>query len=383
MNTKKLMACALTAASLLGLAGCGSKSTNTSKKTITLWATGSDNMRQGYQALQDGFNKSSYGDKYQLKVEFIMSGTGGQSLQDRLAAAKKAGKKNANFDFLDLNASEYEASTNKGGKDIFSKLDFSKIKNYKNLKASLSGEEKNQLMPYRGTTVVLAYDSDKVKNPPKTADELYQWIQNNPGQFAYNSPSTGGAGQSFVTTAIYNQMPEEALMSSDTKWEAQWTKGFDLLKKLHSSMYKSGGSVVYPNKNQGTLDLLTNKEVSMIPTWADMYLSAKEMGTMPSSIKITQIDPGFTGTLASLAMPSIGSKSDGCYAVMDYMLSKEAQNTLLSKMAAIPVIDTKDLDQDKVKLIKDLDVSKFRNSNIGALSDDLNKKWDNEIATLK
>lgn len=178
-------------------------------------------------------------------------------------------------------------------------------------------------------------------------------------------------------------MPEEALMSSDTKWEAQWTKGFDLLKKLHSSMYKSGGSVVYPNKNQGTLDLLTNKEVSMIPTWADMYLSAKEMGTMPSSIKITQIDPGFTGTLASLAMPSIGSKSDGCYAVMDYMLSKEAQNTLLSKMAAIPVIDTKDLDQDKVKLIKDLDVSKFRNSNIGALSDDLNKKWDNEIATLK
>lgn len=383
MKTKRILACALTVASLCTMAGCGQKSASTTKQTITLWATGSDNMRQGYQALQDGFNKSTYGQKYNLKVEFIMSGTGGQSLQDRLAAAKKAGKKKTNFDLLDLNASEYEAYTTKGGKDLFSKLDFSKIKNYKNLKAKLSGEEKNQLMPYRGTTVVLAYDSDKVKNPPQTADELYQWIQDNPGQFAYNSPSTGGAGQSFVTTAIYNQMPEEALMSSDTKWESQWNKGFDLLKKLHSSMYKSGGSVVYPNKNQGTLDLLTNKEVSMIPTWADMYLSAKEMGTMPSSIKITQIEPGFTGTLASLAMPSIGSHSDGCYAVMDYMLSKEAQNTLLSKMAAIPVIDTKGLDQDKVKLISNLDITKFRNSNIGALSDDLNKKWDEEIATLK
>ena len=28
-------------------------------------------------------------------------------------------------------------------------------------------------------------------------------------------------------------------------------------------MYKSSGKVVYPNKNQGTLDLLANKEVDI------------------------------------------------------------------------------------------------------------------------
>ena len=239
------------------------------------------------------------------------------------------------------------------------------------------------MMPYRGTTVVLAYDSDKVKKVPKTADALYRWIKNNPGQFAYNSPSTGGAGQSFVQTAIYNQIGDEsALTSSDKKWEAQWSKGFDLLKELHPYMYKSGGKVVYPNKNQGALDLLTNKEVSMIPTWADMYLTQKQMGTLPDSIKITQISPALTGTLASLAIPTIGSHKDGAYAVLDFMASDEAQNILLDKMAAIPVVDTAKLDQDKVKLIAGLDVTKFRTASIGSLSDDLNKQWDEQIATL-
>ena len=381
MNLKRILKGTLAAACVFSVVGCSNSSSD--KETITLWATGSDNMRQGYEQIEKAFNKSSYGDKYKLNVEFIMSGTGGQSLQDRIVAAKKAGKENTDFDLVDLNASEYQAYVQKGGDDIFTSLDTSKLSNYDNLKSKLTGDEAEKLIPYRGTTVVLAYDSDKVKTPPTTAEELYAWIKANPGEFAYNSPSTGGAGGSFVTTAIYNQMPEEALMSSDKKWEAEWTKGFDLLKELHPYMYKSGGSVVYPNKNQGTLDLLANKEVSMIPTWADMYLSAQEMGTLPESIKITQIDPGFTGTFASLAMPEIGSKSDGCYAVMDFMISEEAQDILLEKMAAIPVIDTANLDQDKVSLISSLDVTKFRSSNIGSLSDDLNKKWDDEISILK
>lgn len=383
MKFKKLIATILSTTCVLGMVGCsnGSGSAN-GKEKVTLWASGSDNMRQAYEAIEAAFNKSSYGDKYNLEVQFIMSGTGGQSLQDRIVAAKKANKENTDFDLVDLNANEYQAYIQKGGEDIFENLDTSKISNYSNLKTHVS-EGTDKLMPYRGTTVVLAYDADKVTEVPETADELYKWIKENPGQFAYNSPSTGGAGSSFVTTTIYNQLPEEAISSADEKWANEWDKGFDILKDLHSYMYKSGGSVVYPNKNQGSLDLLINKEVSIVPTWADMYLSQKEMGIISDSIKITQIEPAFTGTLATLAMPSIGSKSDGAYAVLDFMLTEEAQDILLEKMAAIPVIDTANLNQDKIKLIEGLDISKFRTSNIGSLSDKLNKKWDEEISVLK
>ena len=44
--------------------------------------------------------------------------------------------------------------------------------------------------PYRGTTVVLAYASEKVTNPPTTMDELVEWMKENPGRFAYNTPGT-------------------------------------------------------------------------------------------------------------------------------------------------------------------------------------------------
>ena len=43
-------------------------------------------------------------------------------------------------------------------------------------------------------------------------------------------------------------------------------------------MYQSSGKVVYPEQNQGTLDLLANKEVDMVPAWADMALTQMETG---------------------------------------------------------------------------------------------------------
>mgnify|MGYP000615180357 FL=1 len=137
-------------------------------------------------------------------------------------------------------------------------------------------------------------------------DELVQWMKENPGRFAYNAPGTGGAGDSFVRTSVYNYMPEEAITSDDPSWEDQWSEGFDFLKSIHPYMYQSGGSVVYPSKNQGTLDLLNQGEIDMCPNWADMVLSQRAEGTLKDTIKITQIDPSLTGSLQSLAIPTFG-----------------------------------------------------------------------------
>ena len=239
------------------------------------------------------------------------------------------------------------------------------------------------VVPYRGTTVTLAYNSETVPNPPKTTEELYQWIKDHPGRFAYNTPGSGGAGGSFVLTSVYNFLPEEAMTSSDPKWKEQWTQGFDLMRELHPYMYKSGGRVVYPNKNQGAIDLLAGKEVDMIPAWADMIISQVRQGAIPSSIKLTQIQPSFTGNTVVLGIPSIGSNPEGAYAFINYMLSPEAQNLALDEMAAIPVIDFAELDPNLTSIISDLKIDKFRVISIGTLQPELYSKWDEEIGTLK
>lgn len=348
--------------------------------TVTIWAEGSDNVKVQLQKQVDTFNASQ--SKYTAKLEFITSGTGAQSLADRVIAAKKAGQTNTDYDLIELGADSIDNYLAQGGDDMFVTLDTDKIPNKSNLAIS-DAYRMDISMPYRGTTVVLAYNSETVTNPPKTAEELYQWIKDHPGRFAYNTPSSGGAGGSFVVTSVYNFLPDEALTSQDESWKDQWTQGFDLLKELHPYMYQSSGSVVYPNKNQGTMDLLAAKEVDMIPAWADMMLSQIKQGTMPDCMKITQIDPAFTGNTVGLSIPSIGSNEEGALAFINYMLSPEAQNIALDTQAAIPVIDFSLLDQDLVSAISDLNISSFRMSSLGTLGTERYEQWDSEIGTLK
>ncbi|WP_100401877.1 extracellular solute-binding protein [Bacillus sp. FJAT-42315] len=366
------------------LVGCGTNSEKASeeKETVTVWSSGSENVKNTYEMLADAFNSSEYGDKYKMNVEFISSGSGAQSLRDRTIAAAKSGKTDTNYDLIEVADAELAAYYYEGGEDFFETIDKSKISNSKDVIAETS-TGKDVLLPYRGTTVVLAYNSDKVSTPPKTTEELYQWIKDNKGRFAYNTPGTGGAGFSFAATAIYNDLPKEALTSSDAKWKEEWQPGFDLLTELHPYLYQSGGKTVYPHKNQGTLDLLANQEIDMAPVWVDQIVNQKKMGILPESIEMVQIDPALTGNLATLAIPKIGGNSEGAYAVMDFMISEEAQTILLDEMGAFPVIDTDKLKSDNTEMLSEFDVSEFRTSSLGVLLADFLKKWDEEIATLK
>lgn len=384
MKFRKNAAVLLVAAmAVTTLAGCGASSASAAgdDKTVTIWAEGSDNVRVQLEQQVENFNETN-GEGYVAKLEFITSGTGAQGLTDRIIAAKKAGQTNTDYDLVEVSDASITGYLEQGGEDLFVPIDTSRLSNYDNLTVTASFRN-DLLVPYRGTTVLLAYNSETVANPPTTAEELYQWIKDNPGRFAYNTPGSGGAGSSFVLTSVYNFMDESALTSTDEANVEQWDQGFELLKELHPYMYQSSGKVVYPNKNQGTLDLLANKEIDMTPAWADMVLSQQKQGTMPESIKLVQIEPAFTGNTVCFGIPSIGAQNDAAYAFMDYMLSPEAQNIALDSMAAIPVIDFSLLDPELTKTISDLKIESFRVSAIGDLGTQLNEKWDAEIGTLE
>lgn len=353
------------------------------KETITLWAGGSDNVRLVYEELEEAFDNSAYGEQYDLEVQFILSGSGAQGLRDRLVAATLAGETETDYDIIEMGADEYVGYTSQvDAEEIFVPIDTEKIPNLANVEAQVA-EGGEYMVPYRGTTVVLAYDSERVENVPTTAEELYTWIEENPGRFAYNTPGSGGAGSSFVTTSVYNYLDEEALTSSDPANADKWDEGFAFLEELHPFLYQSGGSTVYPNKNQGTIDLLIDQQVDMIPAWADQIISQIGQGILPETTKITQIDPAFTGSLMAYAIPQIGSQSEGSYAFMDFMLTEEAQQILLDNMAAIPLIDSSNFESPNAALLEGLDVSNFRRASLGELGGQLNERWDNEIGTLE
>lgn len=389
MKMKRILAAALALAMSMSLAACGKQEEGTApdekggKSTVQLWASGSDNVRQMFEVLTEDFNTNSqYKDDYEVKLNFVLAGTGGQALSDMLASAYKADKKNTDYDLVDLGGDDLSKIVSMIGEEALVKLDKTKIPNSSKVEAECSVAT-DYTQPYRGTTVILAYNSKNVDKVPTTTEELYQWIKENPGRFAYNTPGTGGAGDSFVYTTIYNQIDDPAAMvSNDPAWMDQWDKGFEILKELHPYMYKSGGSVVYPNKNQGALDLLAQGEIDMCPMWADMLLSQRAAGTVPQHIKLATIEPSFTGNVQNMTIPTFGSNPEGAYAFIDYILSDTAQELLVKHMAAIPLVDVSNMDMTGYEDLQDLDVSNFRILSIGELIGDFNERWDSEIGTL-
>lgn len=398
---KKLTAVMLGAAMMVGtLAGCGSNGTNganasaggsaaakTDIPTVTIWGSGGQEVRDALQVIADMYNADpDYNTKAKVEVQFVVSGTNEQSLPDRLAAAYKAGETNTDFDLIALDDSGVSQILAQTSDDFFETIDTSKLANYDNLiyKENVVGDT---FIPYRGTAVFLAYNSDNVENPPKTDEELYQWIKDNPGRFGYCDPSTGGSGYSFVANTIYNQLPEEATTSADRTWETdhteEWDNAFKLLEDLHPYLYQTAGKVQYAIKNQGTLDLLATNEIDMCPAFANMVLNQKNMGTLPESIKLTQIEPAFMGALAGFCIPQIAQDKEAALSVIDYFLSYEAQAADWNQMYASPVVDTTKLEGlDHADWLEEVNLDSLRYLAIGDLAVDIRSRWTDEIGIL-
>lgn len=349
------------------------KSTADTKKPVefTFYFTGSQNVKDLWDTLIPMFEKQNADVK--VKPVYIPSGTGAQPTYDRILAAKQANKGSGDIDLYEDGLS----NVTRGQKDdLWDSLATDKIKNLASVDEKTIKDISNLAIPYRSSAVVLAYNSDKVSAPPKTLDELYDWIKKNPSKFAYNDPSTGGAGNSFVATALYKFLPEEAIHNSDPSVEKGWDQGFALLKELGKSVYGKG---IYPKKNQGTLDLLTSGEVDMIPAWSDMVLEQVAKGQLPKSTKMTQLTPGFNGGPTYLMVPKLSEKKDAVYKFLDFVLSPEAQGVVVDKMHGFPGIKLSNMSKEVQDSFKGASEG-FRSFNIGELDKDMTKRWQSDVA---
>lgn len=385
LNKKKALS--LTASLALAgslLAGCGSDKKAESATAgnsasapavqsteFTFYYTGSQNVDDLWKTLIPMFEAKNPDIK--VNPVYVASGTAAQPTYDKIMAAKQAGKGSGG---VDLYESSIDDATKGKSDDLWDTLSTSQISNLNNVDQQTMNDVSNLAVPYRSSAVVLAYNSDKVTAPPQTLDELYDWIRANPEKFAYNDPSTGGSGSSFVITSIYKFLPEEAIHNSDPSIESQWTQGFDLLKDLGKYVYGKG---IYPKKNQGTLDLLASGEVDMIPAWSDMVLDQIAKGQLPASTKMQQITPGFNGGPTYLMVPKLSDKKDAVYKFLDFVLSPEAQTEVVNKMQGFPGIKLSNMPQDIQDSFKGVSEG-YRTFSLGDLGKDINQRWQSDVA---
>ena len=196
-------------------------------------------------------------------------------------------------------------------------------------------------LPYRGSQVLLAYDTTKLDPAaaPKTWPDLVAWIKANPGQFIYNRPNKGGSGGNFVRRAILEANGKDPSKFTVDNYTAEFAEeslapAWDILMDLAPSLFDGGA---YTSGNSQSIQLLSQSAVTMIPAWSDQTLSAISQGVLPETTGLVQLqDLGLPGGFTKLAVLSNGANKDAALKLADFVLSEEIQSAVLTELGGYP-----------------------------------------------
>jgi putative spermidine/putrescine transport system substrate-binding protein len=370
--------CAMLAIAALAVAAAlvaATTSSGAAKKTVTinLYASGDVNVQSLWQDhLIPGFEKSNPG----IKVNFIFSehGQNDTPTLGRIGAAVKQ-RKWSGIDLVDAGL-----VTTLALDGLTQPVTKSTAPNVKLVDQSLLTPVKGAAIPYRGSSVVLAYDSTNVASPPKTLSALLAWIKAHPGKFTYNTPNSGGSGYSFAETVVDSTLSQSTITQMvqgyPTQLESQWKQGLDLLHSLNGSIYQGA----YPTGNQAILDLLAKGQIWMAPVWSDQSLTALRTGALPKTVKLTQVSsPSFTGGAAYLGVPKTAKNKVDVYKFVNYVLSPAAQTQIINVMSGFPALPLKYLPKAIQNQFADVSANTLRPAWSQKTQSDFKAAWQQQV----
>jgi putative spermidine/putrescine transport system substrate-binding protein len=281
-----------------------------------------------------------------VNVVIARGDNGTTPIADRAMAALKT-KQDPLVDMFEEN----DPHLPKGGIEAGLWVDFSKagLKNY--AKLNPLGIETPYGLPYRGSQVLLAYDTTKLPKDkvPKTWPDLVAWIKANPGQFIYNRPDKGGSGGNFVRRAIHEangRDPKVFTIDNYVKGKSDemLAKGFAILQDLAPSLYEQGA---YTSGNTQSIQLLAQGAVTMIPAWSDQLLQGIQQGVLPETTGLVQLtDLALAGGFATSTVPTDAANLKQVLLLCDFILTPEIQTQVVTSIGGFPGISWDNLPAD-------------------------------------
>jgi putative spermidine/putrescine transport system substrate-binding protein len=318
--------------------------------------------------------------QYKVKVTIVRGvGNGDADIADRAYAALQTNA-DPQVDILEFDANSKPDLLTAG---LWYKVDETSVPNSKNLLKGIKTSDFS--MPYRGSQVLLAYDSTKIKDSevPHTFPDLMAWVKAHPGQFVYCRPDKGGSGGNFVQRAIFEVTGKDPSIfkagDPDPALLAQFPKAWAMLRDIHSAIYDNGA---YPAGNTQSLTLLQNGSVSMITAWSDQSLQALAKGVLPATTKLTQLtDLPFPGGSTRMSIPKNAKNLQGALAFLNYMLSSDGQTSVVKEVGGFPAVDWSTLPQDLQTQYTSVIAKSVPTWPGGKWDAEVNKGWYDNVAT--
>jgi len=266
---------------------------------------------------------------------------------------------------------------------IFVNMKEAGLSNYSKLNPA--GIQSDYSLPYRGSQVLLAYDTTKLDpaDAPKSWDDLVAWIKANPGQFVYNRPDKGGSGGNFVRRAIHQANGLDPSMFTVDNYTQEFGdetlgKAWELLKDIAPSLYDNGA---YSSGNTQSIQLLSQGVVTMVPVWSDQVLQAIDQGVLPDTTGLVQLqDLALVGGFTRSVVLETGTNRDAALQLADFILSEEIQSAILTELGGFPGVSWDHIDPELRERFADIVPQSIPTFPGGAWEAAINDGWYRNVA---
>src|SRR5689334_2317587 len=260
-----------------------------------------------------------------VKVRAVGTGpgdAGSQKIYEKLSAQQKAG--NNDWD-VDVAVIHQLASATMVKENLLmpyrNDVSVGKMVSRDTAKNALGANVDGYVMPMFHSQIVFAYNPDLVKSPPKSFQELTEWVKKNPKQFGYNGVKGGMSGVGFVTgwVSAYSGMADKLEKGPyDESAKPAIDKALSGLKDFNQYVVMTPG-------NAGTLDMLNRGEIAMGPVWVDMFYTWQADGRMPPNVKLELPSPGLPGQPMYYAIPAKAANAQLAKKFVEFAESPDVQ----------------------------------------------------------
>jgi ABC-type uncharacterized transport system YnjBCD substrate-binding protein len=239
-----------------------------------------------------------------VKVRAVGTGpgdAGSQKIYEKLSAQQKAG--NSAWD-VDVAVIHQRGAATMVKENLLlpyrNDVAVGKLVSRDTAKNALGANVDGYVLPMFHSQIAFAYNPDVVKAPPKSFNELNDWVRKNPKQFGYNGVKGGMSGVGFVTgwVTAYSGIADKLEKGPyDPAMRPTIEKALSGLKEFNNYVVLTPG-------NAGTLDMLNRGEIAMGPVWVDMFYTWQAEGKMNPKIKLELPAPGLPGQPMYYAIPA-------------------------------------------------------------------------------
>ena len=311
----------------------------------------------------DTYLASQLKEKYDIKLNRVPMGP--DDYLNKLLGEKQVGKKEGSIDLLWINGENFKTAKEN---DLLWGPFANKLPNYKKYldvdsdrnTTDFGYPTKGYEVPYNRAQFVFVYDQDKVKDVPKTYQELITWIKEHPGKFTYPA-LPDFTGSAFVRHVIYQETGgyEQYYDMTEKEVRKAIQPALEKLAELEPYLWRKGRT--YPATIAQLDNMFADGEVWMSMGYEPSKATSEiKKGNYPDTARTFVIEEGTISNTNFLAIPFNAGHKAAALVTANFLESFEAQYSKYkpANWGALPVFSYEKLNAKEKKKVDNLDLGK-------------------------